>query len=282
MQNARIEVEDRDGWRKTFAIQKAITHIGAEARNDIVLESWRGAGVAPRHAQLIGAGATWRLVNLGNAEVSVAAVPDGAPAPVAPMSSVELQDGAQIKLGEFRLWFFGLPDLSLGALSALESSDGVAAGHVGGVAAGAGPRIGDTAGDAIGLRLRLSGTGLSPDRPLEGAVIVRNQGSRAGAQFRIEVKGLDADMFEIGPGPILFPNAEKEVAFRIRHTRKPRPPAGDVTVVIRATAPDAYPGQSAMVTQTIQVLPHYSHSLTVTALDSAVEQGATAEPYERA
>lgn len=257
MQNARIEVEDRDGWRKTFALEKAITYIGAEARNDIVLESWRGAGVAPRHAQLIHAGTRWRLVNLGNTEVSVAATADGTHAPVGPMSAIELQHGAQIKLGEFHLSFFGAP-------AAPESGDGVAGG-----AASVGTQPVENAGDAIGLRLRLPGVALSPDRPLEGVVIVRNQGTRAGAQFRIEVKGLDADMFEIGPGPILFPNAEKEVVFHIRHTRKPRPPAGEVTMMIRATAPDAYPGQSATVTQTIQVLPYYSHSLTLTPADAA-------------
>ncbi len=257
MQHARIEVEDRDGWRKTFALQKAITYIGAEARNDIVLESWRGAGVGPRHAQLINAGTRWRLVNLGNTEISVAPKAGATHASVGSMSAIELQDGAQIKLGEFHLSFFVGSAVS-------DSGDG----GTGTVASMGMPPV-ENAGDAIGLRLRLPGTALSPDQPLEGAVIVRNQGTRAGAQFRIEVKGLDADMFEIGPGPILFPNAEKEVVFHIRHPRKPRPAAGDVTMVIRATAPDAYPGQSATVTQTIQVLPYYSHSLTLMPADAA-------------
>lgn len=257
MQHARIEVEDRDGWRKTFALQKAITYIGAEARNDIALESWRGAGVAPRHAQLINAGTRWRLVNLGNTEMSVAPKAGATHAPVGPMSAIELQDGAQIRLGEFHLSFFGTP-------AASDSGDGGAGGVAGMVTQPV-----ENAGNAIGLRLRLPGSALAPDQPLEGAVIVRNQGARAGAQFRIEVKGLEADMFEIGPGPILFPNAEKEVVFHIRHTRRPRPPAGDVRMMIRVTAPDAYPGQSATITQTIQVLPYYSHSLTLTPADAA-------------
>lgn len=261
MQNARFDVEDRDGWRKTFVIQKAITHIGSEPRNDLVLETWRGAGVAPRHVQLIGAGASYRLVNIGNAEVLVASGPGSLAVPVAPLSAVELQDGAQIQLGEFRLRFFKPAEAALNTVAA----DGAPAPAA---SAGVASRISAPGGGDIGLRLRLDGVALSPDYPLQGAVVVRNQGNRAGAQFRLQVTGLDPDMFEIGAGPILFPNAEKEVLFRITHTRKPHPPAGDLVVVIRATAPDAYPGQSATVTQKIQVLPYYSHSLAVTALNS--------------
>lgn len=262
MQNARFEIEDRDGWRKTFVIQKAITHIGSEPRNDLVLETWRGSGVAPRHAQLIGAGAGYRLVNIGSAEVLVAPGPDSPAAPVTPLSAVELQDGAQIQLGDFRLRFLKPAEAPINVAVANGVPVPVASAGV------AGPVSAPGAND-IGLRLRLDGSALSPDFPLQGAVVVRNQGNRAGAQFRLQVTGLDPDMFEIGAGPILFPNAEKEVLFRITHTRKPRPPAGELMVVIRATAPDAYPGQSATVTQKIQVLPYYSHSLTVTALNSA-------------
>jgi predicted component of type VI protein secretion system len=267
VQNARVEVEDRDGWRKTFAIQKAITHIGSEARNDIVLETWRGVGVAPRHAQIIGAGAGYRLVNIGNAEIVVAPGPDSSDAPLAPLSATELRDGALIRLGDFRLRFFMPAEPQLSATGApagavamtFSASNGMS--HAASLAA--------APGNDIGLRLQLSGSALTPDRPLEGALVVRNQGSRAGAQFRLEVAGLEPDMFEIGPGPILFPGAEKEVMFRVIHTRRPRPPAGALTMTIRATAPDAYPGQSATVTHTIQVLPYHSHSLTLAEVPDA-------------
>ncbi len=261
MQNARIEVEDRDGWRKTFVIQKAITHVGSDARNDIVLETWRGVGVAPRHAQIIGAGAGYRLVNIGNAEVLIAPDPQAPAAPVAPLSSADLRDGALIQMGDFRLRFFRPADLQLTAPAPSAGANAMMFSPVAGVAV---PSAND-----IGLRLQMSESTLAPDRPLQGALVVRNQGSRAGAQFRLQVTGLASDMFEIGPGPILFPGAEKEVAFRVIHTRRPHPPAGALTVTICATAPDAYPGQSATVTHTIQVLPYYSHSLTlVEALDS--------------
>ena len=80
------------------------------------------------------------------------------------------------------------------------------------------------------------------------------------------VDGLDPACLEIGPGPLLFPNAEKEVPFRVHHPRSPKPPAGDYRLRIRATAPAAYPGESAIVTQMIHVLPYYSHRVRVTSV----------------
>jgi hypothetical protein len=122
-------------------------------------------------------------------------------------------------------------------------------------------------GDNIGLRMNLAQTLLSVDAPLEGSVVVRNAGNRPGAQFRLEIVGLEPDAYEIGPGPILFPNAEREVGFRLKHSGKTSPRAGDLRLIVRATAPDAYPGQVAVATQTIQVAPVYKHAVKMTALD---------------
>jgi hypothetical protein len=60
---------------------------------------------------------------------------------------------------------------------------------------------------------------------------------------------------------VLFPGAERSVTFKVRHPRKPQPPAGEHKFSIRATAPDAYPGESAVVSQTVQILPFYHHTL---------------------
>ncbi|MCS7060122.1 MAG: FHA domain-containing protein [Anaerolineae bacterium] len=265
MQNARIEIEDRDGWCKTVVLHKAITHIGSDARNDIVLDSWRGSGVSARHAQVIAVGTTCRLVNIGGAEMLASAGVQEALAPVPPLSAVVLHDGAQIKLGDFRLRFF-IPSPS--ALSSTLSPATPMLDHVPQFSAvpdqTASNSSDSSTSSAIGLSVRLSDTALSPERPLEGVVAVRNQGDRAGAQFRLEITGLEPDMFEIGAGPILFPNVEREVPLRIVHSRKSHPPAGDVTFVIRATAPAAYPGQSATVRQVIRILPFYHHVLSVT------------------
>jgi hypothetical protein len=116
---------------------------------------------------------------------------------------------------------------------------------------------------SIGLRLNLPQTQLGLDKPIDGTVVVRNWGAKTGVQFKLEADGLDPACLEIGPGPILFPNAEKEVSFRVHHPRAHRPPAGDYRLRIRATAAAAYPGESAVVTQMIQVLPYYSHKVRV-------------------
>lgn len=106
VQGARIEIQDRDGWHKTFVIQKAITHVGSEARNDIVLETWRGMGVSSRHVQIISMGAAYRVVNIGDREIVVAPDPNSAGTPIAPLATAELRDGALIQIGDFRLRLF--------------------------------------------------------------------------------------------------------------------------------------------------------------------------------
>jgi len=76
----------------------------------------------------------------------------------------------------------------------------------------------------------------------------------------LTVEGLDDDCYEIGPGPILFPGVSKEVRLRLHHPRRPQPPAGPHQICVRATA-DEYPGEEAVVTQKIRIMPFYSHEL---------------------
>jgi len=107
VQNIRVEVTDRDGWRKEFVLQKVINHVGVDARNDIVLESAHGGGVAPRHLQIIASGDTCRVVNVGNMDITIATGFDPAttaPTQVRPLpqlSSTDVMYGAWIKLGDF-------------------------------------------------------------------------------------------------------------------------------------------------------------------------------------
>jgi hypothetical protein len=75
------------------------------------------------------------------------------------------------------------------------------------------------------------------------------------------LEGLDEASYEMGPGPILFPNAEKEVFLRLYHPRKSHPPAGAHLIRIRASAPDAYPGQSAVESREVEILPYRHHTL---------------------
>ena len=233
-----IAVTDKAGWRKEFTLQKAIAYVGADARNDIVLDPDRGAGVSPRHLQLITVTNGYRLINMGDTEVRLGANGERG---IAPRAFLEVTSGDQIMVGEFSLNFQG---------GAVGSSGGAEA---------------DGNSRSIGLALNLAQTKLGVDKPLEGTVVVRNWGIKAGVQFALLVDGLDPTCLEIGPGPLLFPNAEKEVPFKVHHPRAAKPPAGDYRIRIRATALAAYPGEAAVVSQMIQLLPFYSHKLRVVA-----------------
>ncbi|MBI1879377.1 MAG: hypothetical protein HYR94_14360, partial [Chloroflexi bacterium] len=239
----RLEVIDREGWRKEYSLQKTLLHIGSDARNDIILEVERGAGVAPLHAQLIslanGGGLGYRLVNLGNTDILLGASGDQ---PLPPRSAIEIADGQMFRLGEYTLVIHShsAPSGSLAANS----------------------------GTQIGLSLALPHTRLAPHQPLRGMVIVCNLGDRTGVKFDLELEGLDSDCYEIEPGPLLASGAEKEVSFQLFHWGN-RPLAGNRSITIYATAPHAYPAERASVSQMIQVLPFYRHQLRLLSPDQA-------------
>ncbi|MBN1937898.1 MAG: hypothetical protein JW934_24805 [Anaerolineae bacterium] len=242
----RIQVTDKDGWGRIFPLDKKLVHVGSDPSNDIVLGG-RGAGVAARHLQLVyarGAKAGYRLINLSDGDLVFR------DRSLSPRAAGDLEDGDFLRLGDFELRF---------RLEAPEIQDG---GYVPEMAFGSpsGSESVEQAQD-IGLKVFLSQTRLSVDHPIDGTVIVRNQGKMPGVQFRLDVEGLDSADYEIGPGPILFPNAEKDVALRIYHPRKPRPLAGEHRVLIRATAPKEYPGQSVIISQIIQIDPFYDHQV---------------------
>jgi hypothetical protein len=225
-----IEVVDRDGWRKEFPLQKRIVYIGSDAHNDIVLEASRGSGVIARHLQLIGmSSGGYRLVNLGSDKIEI---DEGNPLP--PHATTEVLDGLRLQVGQFRLVF-----------------------QLSGVA----PQASHSTSQAIGLSLSLPHRQLTPDAPLEGAIIVKNRGNQAGVQFRLSLEGLSTGSYEMGPAPLLFPNAEKAVSLKIYHPNGPSLPAGKHPITVRASAPEAYPNESAEARETIEVLPLYEHSL---------------------
>jgi hypothetical protein len=242
-----IEITDKDGWRKEFPLQKSLVHIGCDVRNDIVLAPSRGGGVALRHLQLVavqGGDVAYRAVNLGDIDISLGASGEKA---LAPRSATEIVDGDRMQIGDFALIFHF---------------------EGGGARLGTTPRLPSQQSSAsIGLGLLLSPTSLDPQRPLDGTITVRNVGNMPGVQFRLELEGLDEDCYEMGSGPILFPNAEKSVALRLYHPRRSEMPAGSHEIRIRATAPDAYPGETAIVSQEIEILPYYSHVLRLLTVD---------------
>jgi hypothetical protein len=241
-EHVKLEVIDREGWQKELSLERTIVHIGSDPRSDIVLEPARGSGVAPLHAQLIAAnsGLGYQLVNLGDTDILLGASGDQV---LPPRSVTRLTDGLVFKLGEFTLIFHC-------------GDEGPSEGFAG------------AAGDSryIGLKMSLPQTRLGPKRSLEGQVTVSNIGDRSGAQFNLELEGVEPDCFDIEPGPILAAGAMKEVTFRLYH-RGNKPMAGDRRIVIRAAAPHAYPGEEMTVSQTIEILPLYRHSLRLLSPD---------------
>lgn len=233
-----VDVVDRDGWHKEFPLAKAIVSIGSDPRNDVVLERTRGGGVSPRHLQLIAVstGPGYRVINMGETEVRLG---QGLEQALAPRAFVEIGSSEKVRVGEFTLTFYGGPRPAAGRPSAGR----------------------DSTSAAIGLTLTLASKTLATDTPLEGSMTVRNLGNKTGVQFKLEAEGLDPDCVEIGPAPLLFPNAEKEVYFRVRHPQAARPPAGEFRLRLRASAPNAYPGESTTASAVINIEPFYSHEL---------------------
>ena len=253
-QQNTVEVTDQSGWRRMFSLQKNITYIGSDPDSDIVLEEWRSAGVAPRHLQLIHLpGQGYHLVNLGDTNVRMG--DSGGVIP--PHSSTKIAAGESVRLGSFTVIFH------VGGAATPADAPSSAAGDE--IAAPSGITGDDETSETLGLALSLPQTTLGLDRPIEGTITVSNLGDQTGVQFKLEVEGLDADCYEVGPGPILFPGAEREVPLRLRHSRRPSPPAGDYRIRVRATAPGAYPGKSVSVSRVIQIAPFYDYELNLFA-----------------
>ncbi len=233
-QYARIEVIDRDGWRKEFPLERPIVHIGSNPRSDLVLEPGRGTGVAPLHVQLIVStqSSGCQLVNLGNTDILLGP-PDDQSLP--PRSVIRIVNGTAFKLGDFTLVFYGDEDEGTSDSFTSHSNN-------------------------IGLDLSLPQTRLAANQALGGVVVVSNLGDQTGVQFNLKLEGLEHDCYNIEPGPLLPPGADRGVSFHIYH-RGNKPLAGDCRITVRATAPRAYPGEQATVSRVIQVLPFYRHKL---------------------
>lgn len=242
-----VEIVDRDGWSKILPLQKPLIYIGGEGRNDIVLEASRGEGVVARHLQLVAAqdsAAGYRIVNLGDTELALGQAGERR---LLPHSALDIADGDCLRLGEFVLTFH------LSGLAAARPTSAV-------------PGSGSASG-SMRLRVSLPSKELGSASPLEGEILVRNAGRVPGAQFRLELQGLDEDCYEMGSGPILFPDVEKGVHLRLFHPQRSGMPAGPHEIVIRATAPDAYPGESVTLSQEIEIRPFYRHSLRLLTMD---------------
>jgi hypothetical protein len=246
-QESRIEVINRFGWRKDFMVDKPIIQIGRDARNDLVLDDGFENGIAPRHAQLLPSSVNQqglRLVNLSDKDILVYAqggkrdvttlTAQPPTSTVAPRASGEVASGDLIKMGDFALVYQG----------------------------------GASYSEVVRLTLDMPSKALTLDRPLTGTLTIHHVGNKAAVQFKIELEGLDPDSYEIAPGPVLFPNAEKQVGFKLIHSKRPYPPAGAHRITFHVTAPDAYANERATVSTDIEVAPIFRHKMRVVVMDT--------------
>ena len=264
MPRGTVEIIDAGGWRKIFPLDKNIVHIGSDARNDIAIETYHGAGLAARHVQLITSPTSaqgYRLINIGPLELQSG---DDASRTIAPRATVDLADGEVIKLGDFTLIFRrdrayeSAPRPALASGGATVGPFPIAPVIVNKVPA---PITTSSTAPVIQATLNLPQTQLAPDQVVDGSITIKNLGDKPGVQFKLEIDGLDAHCYELGPGPILFPNAEKQVLFRVRHPMRPTPLAGEQRFTLRITAPGAYPGEATLVNGALTLLPFFKHEL---------------------
>ena len=223
----RIEMVNREGWSKVVELKRSIAYVGSQPGADILLPV---ADVAPRHLQFVPSAtnpAGYRVINLGASDVLVKARGGGAARPLAPRATAEIGDGDSVEIAGYTIAFFG----------------------------------GDQHSALIQARVELAGNRLELDRPLEGAIYVRNGGEKAGVQFVVEIQGLEERLVQVDSGPVLFPGVEKRVGFRLLHSRRPTPVAGEHALRFVVTAPDGYPGESAVITQPITIAPFYAHKV---------------------
>ncbi len=248
----RIEVTDKDGWKKDYPLQRSICLIGSAPGSDVALDRRHGSGVEPRHLQIIHLpNQGYRLVNLSDNPILL---DETGQQRLDSRAAMEIHAGQRIKVGDFTLAFHAKGSGSApvaaagGTASLLPADTGAVSLHP---------------SDYIGLELLLPQTTLSPEQPVDGFITIRNQGDKPGVQFKLEVEGLSEACYNIGPGPILFPNAEKTLPLRLHHPQQTTPAAGTVQLKIHAVAPEAYPRERATVTALIKILPFYRHTLSV-------------------
>jgi len=245
----RIEIIDKDGWRKEFILQKRLTFVGADRRNDITLDLGRGSNVAPRHLQLISENSPaftgCRAVNLSSSAIPINDSPDTL---LPPGSAMAISNGDTLRLGDFTLTIY-LENANTAIPVGIPTNE---------AAMPKGEAKGST---SIGLRISLARITLMPDTSLDGTIYVANLGSMPGVQFNLKLEGLPADCYKIGPTPILFPGAERGVPFSLSHPRGRAYPAGLHKLFISAEAKDTYPGENLVISQEIRISPFYHHSL---------------------
>jgi hypothetical protein len=236
--HGKLEIKDRYGWVRVFRLDQHITHIGTDPNNDIVLEDWRAEEAPPIRLQIIFIDQGFKVVNLGTSRFDLN---DAAAQTFAPRQSISVESGETVMIADFALTF------RVGVIQGVMGSDATS--------------------QNIGLSLNLPATTIDPLYPVQGVITVRNLGTATGAQFKLAAEGLDASCYEIEPGPILYPDASREVELKLIHPHSHNFLAGDYRIRIRATAPDAYPDEASTISEIVHILPLYHHTTRLIPMD---------------
>jgi hypothetical protein len=230
MPEASLTITERDGWAKNIHLQKSVVKIGSSPLCDVQLTS---PGIAPLHLQVFynhDLPTGCRVVNLGGA-LRIRNQTERQLLPT--LALADLQDGHEIRLGEFTIEF-NLP-MTGGVVQTSRS---------------------------IEATVLFSDPVLRPDYPLEGLLTVKNLGSEKTCQPHVDLSGLPEDCYRIDPIPLIYPSAQEDVRIQLFH-KSTHPAAGQTEILLTVTALASYPGERLVIRQGIYVSPVFKQELEI-------------------
>ncbi|OQY36225.1 MAG: hypothetical protein B6243_03675 [Anaerolineaceae bacterium 4572_5.2] len=226
----KVMIIDQKGWSKSIKVEKTITRVGTAPNNDIQLHSTQ---IAPVHLQFIlspDLPSSCKLVNLAG-EVSIRA--DHVKQQLPSFGTVDVRDGDEIELGEFRL-VIKIP---------------LAAEYV-------------QTTNVVEAVLSFPNAVLRPGYATRGQLTIKNVGSQTECQFKVALSGLPADCYHIDPIPLLYPDAQEDVLVQL-FSRGYYPKAGYHDVFFTITSPASYPGEEMIIKQGVYVVPVFDQALEI-------------------
>jgi hypothetical protein len=242
-----IKVTDKAGWSRVFALEKAITLIGNDPVNDIILPAGAETTTAPVSLQLIcEAESPTRIkaINLRHNIIPRFNLNSLRSNPIMPQQSSDLVEGDQLTLGSYQLVFSLI---------------------------GQGFRLAERS-EHLGVELLLPTLDLSPEWPLEGEIRLTNFSQQVHLQLDVDIEGLPRECYRIDPAPLLHAGGSEMLTVRFIH-RGSQPPMGVCQVKLRAAAPHAFVLETVTIPFALNVKPLAAFQA------SFGELGAIPEPH---
>jgi hypothetical protein len=213
---------------KSIKTDRAVIRVGSAPSNDIQLQSPKIAAVHLQILHPVDTDSCCKVVNLAH---EIIARISGEIRKISTCAAVDVRDGDEILLDDYSITF----RLPLAA-TVIQSAKKIQA------------------------ALTFSEAVLRPQSATAGILTIKNAGEHSGCQFRVNLKGLPEDCFQIDPIPLMYAGAQEEVGVRLFH-RTLYPPAGLETIVLKVSAPESYPGEELIIRQGIHILPVFKQTL---------------------